>query len=103
LAKKLDEEWLQDQMSHHESLILGAKEFELDEYKRRHKSIMDTKIEADRYIISLPDRTNMLEKMGFDRLNEDHREVYLTFCWELERRNPPKLSFVGGSNILYIT
>jgi hypothetical protein len=39
LAKKLDEEWLQDQMSHHESLILGAKEFELDEDKRRHKSI----------------------------------------------------------------
>ena len=27
----------------------------------------------------------MLEKMGFDRLNEDHREVYLTFCWELEQ------------------
>ena len=31
------------------------------------------------------DRTNMLEKMGFDRLNEDHREVYLTFYWELEQ------------------
>ncbi|MFZ0892956.1 MAG: hypothetical protein WAZ77_00515 [Candidatus Nitrosopolaris sp.] len=31
------------------------------------------------------DRTNMLEKMGFDRLNEDHREVYLTFGWELEQ------------------
>jgi hypothetical protein len=49
------------------------------------RSIRDTKTKADRYIISLLDRTNMLEKMGFDRLNEDHREVYLTFYWELEQ------------------
>jgi hypothetical protein len=69
--KKTDEEIDELCMKEHEMLSLERKTYSDHENERRGKPIESCTSELDRYMISLPDRSYMLEKeLGFNVLDE---------------------------------
>jgi hypothetical protein len=73
--KKTEEEWYELSMKEHEELSLVSER----ENERRNKPIKSCTSDLDRYIISLPDRSSMLEKeFGYDVFDRHWRD------WSME-------------------
>jgi hypothetical protein len=66
-------------METEERRTLEPKEFQVEEFERRNRPLESVATDAERYIISLPDRTNMLEGEGYDRFDIRHRDSLRDF------------------------
>lgn len=71
-----DETMRKMQMSFNETEALQYKDFLEEEKKRRSTPITSQMTDLERYVISLPDRSYMLEKeLGYDYSNHHHGEM----------------------------